>query len=82
MSGYIRHWYTGIAEFMNVVDDSGAVIGRTTGVDAIHADRNIVLRFYGKGQPEAVIEREMSVLTFEEALAHSEECTQAMRDEL
>ena len=35
-----------------------------------------------KGQAEAVIEREMNVLTFEEALAHVDECTQAMRDEL
>ena len=82
LSGYLRHWYTGIAEFMNVVDDSGAVVGRSTGVEAIHAGRDIVFRFYGKGQPEAVIEREMNVLTFEEALAHVEECTQAMRDEL
>ena len=82
LSGYLRHWYTGIAEFMNVVDDFGNVVGRSTGVDAIHAGRDICFRFYGKGRAEAVIEREMNILTFEEALAHVEECTQAMRDEL
>jgi hypothetical protein len=82
VSGYLRHWYTGIAEFMNVVDDPGAVVRRSTGVDAIHAGRDSVMRFYGKGRPEAVIEREMNVLIFEEALAHVEECTEAMRDEL
>jgi hypothetical protein len=82
ITGYLRHWYTGIAEFMNVVDQTGSVVGRSTGVDAIHAGRDLVMRFYEKGQKEVVIEREMNILTFEEAMAHVEDCTKAMRDEL
>ena len=63
ISGYLRHWCTGIAEFMDVVDQQGLVVGRATGVDAIDAGRELVMRFYGNGRKEVVIEQEMNILT-------------------
>ena len=82
ISGYLRHWYTGVAEHMNVVDEAGATVGRATGVEAIEHNRDFILRYYATGRKEVVIEREMNILTLAEAQAHAEECIKAMRDEL
>ena len=82
ISGYLRHWYTAIADFMEVVGDAGARIGRTTGVGAINAGHDLIMRFWSKGQKEVVIEKEMNILMFEEAMAHVAKCTQSMKDEL
>ena len=32
ISGYLRHWYTGVADHMDVVNEDGATIGKSTGV--------------------------------------------------
>ena len=82
VTGYLRNWYTGIAEFMDVVDEQGGRVGRSTGVDAINANRDLVMRFWSGGRKEVVIEKEMNILSLAEAQAHAEECTTAMRDEL
>ena len=78
----LRHWYAGIADYIDIVESSGAVVGRPTGADAVTAGHDLVMRFYEKGRKEVVIEREMNILTCEEATENAEECTQAMRDEL
>ena len=67
---------------MDVVDEAGATVGRSTGVEAIQHDRELVMRYYQSGRKEVVIEREMNILSLAEAQAHAEECTKAMRDEL
>ena len=46
ISGYPRHWYTGVADHVDVVNDDGASVGRTTGVEAIRQDCDFVVRFY------------------------------------
>ena len=63
ISGYLRHWYTGFAERMDVVDEYGATVGRSTGVQAVQQDRYFVMRFYLTGRKEVVIEKEMNILT-------------------
>ena len=82
ISGYLRHWYTGVADHMDVVDDAGKTVGRSNGIHAIENDRDFVVRYYATGRKEVVIEREMNILTLAEAMAHVDEVTQAMRDEL